>query len=184
MHTRLADKLNHVLERFFPEKRLFLRSEEGTRYFRLTPLGQLAAWSGSLVLVGWSIIATAILLMDYIGSGNLREQAARDMAMYEERLQVLALERDARAAEATAAQQRFNLALAQVSEMQERLLASEERRRELETGINVIQATLRRTMRERDSARAARELARAEQPATPPRAPRDPETEQTLDFLA
>ena len=37
--------------------------------------------------------------------------------------------------------------------MQERLLASETRLRELETGIDVIQNTLRRTIRERDEAR-------------------------------
>ena len=41
--------------------------------------------------------------------------------------------------------------------MQSQLLATETRRRELETGIEVIQTTLRRTMTERDSAR--RELA-------------------------
>lgn len=38
--------------------------------------------------------------------------------------------------------------------MQARLLASEDRRKELETGIDVIQNTLRRTIRERDDARA------------------------------
>jgi murein DD-endopeptidase MepM/ murein hydrolase activator NlpD len=38
--------------------------------------------------------------------------------------------------------------------MQERFLASETRLRELETGIDVIQATLRRTIHERDEARA------------------------------
>ena len=38
--------------------------------------------------------------------------------------------------------------------MQARLLASEDRRRELETGIDVIQNTLRRTIKERDEARA------------------------------
>jgi murein DD-endopeptidase MepM/ murein hydrolase activator NlpD len=51
------------------------------------------------------------------------------------------------------AQERFNLALAQVAQMQARLLGSEDRRRELETGIDVIQNTLRRTIKERDDAR-------------------------------
>ena len=37
--------------------------------------------------------------------------------------------------------------------MQSSLLASEDRRKELETGIEVIQTTLRRTMSERDDAR-------------------------------
>jgi len=46
-----------------------------------------------------------------------------------------------------------------VSEMQERLLASEDRRRELETGIDTIQDTLRRTIKERDEARSEAEAA-------------------------
>ncbi len=48
---------------------------------------------------------------------------------------------------------RFNTALDQVSAMQSALLASEDRRKELETGVDVIQHTLRRTIRERDDAR-------------------------------
>ncbi len=151
---QLAYRLNHRLERFFPEQRVFLRSEEGTRYVMLTPLTQLAGWIGSAAFVAWAIIATAILLMDSIGTGNVREQALRDQALYEERLQVIAAERDNRAAEAAAAQARFALALEQVSVMQSQLLTSEDHRRELETGINVIQSTLRRTMKERDAARA------------------------------
>ncbi len=187
LHKTLTDKLNHALARALPEKRLFLRSEDGTRFFRFTPLGQAVAWAGSLLFVSWAIIATAILLMDSIGSGNVRERAEREQRLYEERLQVLAVERDARAAEALAAQERFNLALAQVSAMQEALLASEDRRRELETGIDVIQATLRRTMKERDQARGSLEAmlaqARAGQDADAPLTATSDETRTTLDFL-
>lgn len=153
LHKRLTARLKHALSRAFPEQRLFLRSEEGTRFFRLSSSGQLVAWVGSAVFVGWAIIATAVLLMNSIGSGTMREQVVREQLLYEERLQVLANERDARAAEAVAAQKRFNQALAQVSQMQSALLASEERRTELETGIGVIQFSLRRTMNERDTAR-------------------------------
>ncbi len=198
LHRRLTDKLNHLLSRYLPEKRIFLRSDEGTRFLRVTPLGQAVAWTGALLFVSWAIVATAILLMDSIGSGNIRERAEREQRLYEERLQVLAAERDARAAEAAAAQERFNLALSQVSQMQEALLASEDRRRELETGLNVIQATLRRTMKERDAARGSLEemlaAARAEQadpagdaatakplPGTPLAS--DPEIRPTIDFL-
>ncbi len=188
MHKRLTDKLNHALDRVFPEKRIFLRSEDGTRFIRMSPLAQAVAWSGVVVFVSWAIIATAILLMDTVGSGNIRQRAEREQALYEERLQVLAAERDERAAEALAAQQRFNAALAQVSQMQESLLKSEDRRRELETGIGVIQATLRRTMKERDSARGSLEemlaQARADQAAaTAPQQGSAPETIATLEIL-
>ncbi len=152
--SNLTYRISHRLERTFPEQRLFLRSEEGTRYITLSPLTQLAGWTGSAAFVAWAIIATAVLLMDSIGTGNVRDQALRDQQLYEARLHTLAKERDTRAAEAAAAQNRFALALASVSDMQSELLATEEQRRELETGIDVIQATLRRTIKERDEAQA------------------------------
>ncbi len=113
----------------------------------------MIAFSGASLVVAWAIIATAILLMDSIGSGNFRDQAKRDQRTYEVRLNVLSAERDARAAEALAAQERFNSAMEQISKMQSQLLDSETRRSEMETGIEVIQSTLRRTMREREAAR-------------------------------
>lgn len=150
----LTERLNAALDRYLPEKRLFLRSEAETRFIRLRPLTQAGAIAGSAVFLGWTIIATSILLMDSIGSGTLREQAKRDQFLYEARLNTLSAERDLRAEEAAKAQERFAVALDRISDMQTALLASEERRKELETGIEVVQATLRRTMRERDAARA------------------------------
>ncbi len=163
MRTRLAIKFHSLLERHFPERRVFLKSDKDTRYIRLSSETQIAAVTGVAVMVGWTAVATAILLMDSIGSGNFREQAKRDQATYQERLNILSAERDARAQEALAAQDRFNAALAQVSAMQSELLASENRRRELETGIEVIQTTLRATMKQREEARG--ELAKLRQDA-------------------
>jgi len=115
---------------------------------------QLIAWVGSASVVAWTIIATAILLMDSIGSGNLREQAKREQIVFEARLNALSEERDHRAEEAKQAQARFTAALEQVSQMQTALLSAQGRQRELSTGIEVVQKTLRRTMNERDDARA------------------------------
>ncbi|MEX0348033.1 MAG: DUF5930 domain-containing protein [Paracoccaceae bacterium] len=154
MRTRLAIKIHAFLERRFPERRVFLKSDSDTRFIRLRPETQLVAFAGASALVAWTIVATAILLMDSIGSGNFREQARRDQATYQDRLNALSQERDARAEEALAAQERFNAALAQVSAMQSELLTSEIRRSELETGIDVIQTTLRTAMKERETARA------------------------------
>jgi murein DD-endopeptidase MepM/ murein hydrolase activator NlpD len=142
--------LHKSLEHFVPEKRLFLRTGSETRFVRLSPTTQIIAVLGSTSFIAWTIIATAIVLMDTIGSGNFRDQARRDQAIYEERLNSIASERDNRTSEALAAQQRFNTALAQVSSMQSELLASEDERKELERGIDVIQATLRRTMNQRE----------------------------------
>jgi len=153
VRTRLAIRIHSVLERYFPERRVFLKSDTDTRFIRLRPATQLIAFTGSAALVAWAIIATAVLLMDSIGSGNFREQAKRDQSTYQARLSDLSAQRNGRAEEAVAAQERFNAALKQISVMQSELLASETHRRELETGIEVIQSTLRETMKQREMAR-------------------------------
>lgn len=150
---RLTYRMNAALERRFPERRLFLKSDTETRFIRLTPATQAIGAMGGVAVLGWTILATAILLMDSIGSGDAVAQAQRQQSIYETRLTALSADRDLRADDAARAQERFNLALAEVSAMQTRLLASEDARRELETGIEVIQNTLRRTMAERDGAR-------------------------------
>ena len=183
--STLRLKLHAFLERQLPERRLFLKSETDTRFIRLRPSTQLIALAGGSAVVAWSIIATAVLLMDSIGSGNFREQARRDQQVYQQRLNALAGERDTRADEALAAQDRFNAALDRISDMQSQLLASEARRRELETGIGVIQATLRRTMEERDDARTELGEARmAMEGAGGPGAVSDGVSEGAVDFLA
>tara|TARA_R110002074_G_scaffold8175_24_gene34262 strand:- start:645 stop:1940 length:1296 start_codon:yes stop_codon:yes gene_type:complete len=143
-----------MLERHFPERRVFLKSDNDTRFIRLRPGTQLIAFAGSALLVAWAIVATAVILMDSIGSGNFREQAKRDQRTYQARLNDLSSQRDTRAEEALAAQNRFNAALKQISVMQSELLESETHRHELETGIDVIQSTLRDTMKDRETARA------------------------------
>ncbi len=154
MLTKVSHSINARLDAYLPERRLFLKSDRDTRFIRLRPFTQLVALSIGALSLGWMILATAILLMDSISAGTSREQVARQQSLYEERLNALSEDRDLRAAEASGAQARFGTALEQVAQMQARLLASEQRRRELETGIDVIQNTLRRTIDERDAARA------------------------------
>lgn len=154
---RIVNRVNAALESRLPEKRLFLKSETSTRYVRLRPMTQAAALAGTALIFGWSIIATSILVIDGISAGGSTDQAGRAQAAFEERLNALSAERDSRAAEAAAAQARFSVALDQVSKMQSQLLASEERRRELETGIGVVQGTLRTAMSERDQAKTRAE---------------------------
>ena len=188
MLTRLAYRINSTLERYLPEQRLFLKSDVEMRFIRLRATTQAVALvMGSLVL-GWTVFATAFLLLESISAGSSRDQTQRQQTLFETRLTDLSQDRDLRVSEAAGAQERFNLALAQVSDMQARLLASEDRRRELETGIDVIQNTLRRTIKERDAARA--ELDRVQFAVsqsggeTVTELGRIRDTEQTLDILA
>ena len=157
MLNRLAYRFHQSLERHFPEQRLFLKSDTETRFIRLRSTTQIIALVGGTLALAWTIVATALIMMDSIGAGSAREQSVRQQALYEERLNALSSDRDLRAEEAVRAQERFNIALTQVSDMQERLLASEDRRRELETGIEAIQDTLRETIAERDEARSEAE---------------------------
>ena len=188
MLTRIAYRINSTLERYLPEQRLFLKSDVEMRFIRLRPSTQAMAMVLGSLLIGWAVFATAILLMDSISAGSSRDQTQRQQALFETRLNALSEDRDLRVSEATGAQERFNLALAQVSSMQARLLASEDRRRELETGIDVIQNTLRRTIQERDQARA--ELDRMKVAVaqiggeTVTEVGRIRDNETTLDFLA
>lgn len=188
MQIGLRRKAHLLLEKYLPEQRLFLRTDTATRFVRLKSSTQAAILAGGGLFVAWSAVATAVLLMDFVGSDSVREQAQRERAFYEMRLGELATERELRAAEAAAAQERFYAALEQVSAQQSELLASEERREELETGIEVIQKTLRRTIRERDAARAEAEtlLARLEDEtgAEALARGRAEDTLATLDYLA
>lgn len=188
MLTRVAYRINATLERYLPEQRLFLKSDTETRFIRLRPMTQLVAMTGSAMFIAWTIVATAVMMMDSIGAGSSREQAQRQQAMFEERLNALSADRDLRAEEAARAQERFNLALEEVAAMQARLLASEDRRRELETGIEVIQSTLRRAMNERDQAQAQLEQTSLELAQTTGSARteegREQDREATLAYLA
>jgi len=185
--TRLALRINSHLERVFPEQRLFLKSDHGTHFIRLRPATQAIAVVVGGMAIAWTIVATAILMMENIGAGSAREQAQRQSIVFERRLTVLSTDRDLRAKEAVEAQERFSGALDRVAEMQGMLLASEDRRRELETGIDVIQNTLRRTIKERDEARGEVErlnLALNQQGGGATEVGRIRDTAATLDYLA
>lgn len=149
---RITHSLNSVLERWLPEQRLFLKSDDSTRFVRLSPTTQLVALGGTAVIFGWTIIASSILAIDAVSAHGSRDQARRSQEAFEARLADLSTERDSRAAEAFAAQNRFSVALDQVSQMQSRLLDSETRRRELETGMGVVQANLQDAIKDRNAA--------------------------------
>nr|WP_281494030.1 M23 family metallopeptidase [Jannaschia sp. S6380] len=149
----MSDRLNARLERHLPEQRLFLKSEEGTRFVRMRPLTQASVLLGGALVLGWTVVVTSFFLIGTVASGSARDQTARAQIAYETRLAALSSERDIRAAEAEQALDRFYSALDEVSKMQGTVLASEQRVRELETGIEVIQRTLRRTVAERNEAR-------------------------------
>ncbi|WCR03974.1 peptidoglycan DD-metalloendopeptidase family protein [Paracoccus saliphilus] len=163
LSKRLITSLNSSLERWLPEKRLFLRSDDATRFLRLRPVTQLMGLGSGALILGWTLVASSILVIDAVSSGSSDEQMGRTQAAFEERLEQLSAERDARATEAVAAQNRFAVALEQVSEMQSQLLESEEKRRELETGLKVVQSNLRNAISERNDAKEQVQVANGDE---------------------
>ncbi len=181
MQMRMVTRFNGLLETWLPEKRFFLRDGDKTRFIRLRPATQIVGWTGTALILGWTVVASSIILVDSIGAGNFRAQALREQSVYADRLNQMASERDSRAAEAAAARERFDAALEQVSLMQTQLLRSEEQRRELVTGIEMIQATLRQTATERN---VARERAATADPGEAVAAAPGAAMQDTVDFLS
>lgn len=144
---------------------------------------RIARRAGFVAVVGWAAVSTSILAFDRMGPGA-HAAAQPDMALFERQMTELSAERDARAAEAAAAQTRFTAALSQVSQMQSQLLASEEKRRELESGIGAMQASLHDARA--DTQEALRQLADATSAAdaAAPRAERADEMKVALDILS
>ena len=162
MLSRLRHRISAALEQQLPEQRLYLKSDEGMRFIRLKSRMQATIICGGALFIGWTTIVTAIFLIDTISAGSTREQAAREQLAYRTRLNEISADRDAHLVAAREAQERFQIAMQEVSDMQSRLLASEERRREFETAVDVIQGTLRRVMAERDAAREEAQTLHAE----------------------
>lgn len=137
----MPNRSNSALERFLPEQRLFLKTQAKTRVIHLRPMTQLGLLGGTAILVGWAIVSGALLAYDRIGGGT-QSQAEQAQTTYEARLEALADERDARAAEAKEAQLRFAVALDQVAKYQADLLTAQQEKRELEAGLDAVQQKL------------------------------------------
>ena len=179
------DRLNAALERTLPEKRLFLRSETTTRFVRLRPAVQALILSGTAVYLTWSLVATALVFFELVGSTDLREAARREQVYFEERLADLTAQRDRASAEAQAAHRRFGEAMDRVGGMQTMLLDAEQRIAELEDGIDALQTGMQTVAGERDAALSRlAELESADANTRLARATaRLADTEMTLDFL-
>lgn len=185
--TALFAKINTLLSRHVPEQRIYLRTETTTRYFRATPLIQTLF--GGFVTVGfcWTVIATSALVLDRMSAQSGKTQAEVLQRAYETRLTELSGERDQRSLEAQTAQERFYIALEQISLQQSELLGAEEERRELATGLKIMQQKLQKAVSERDKAQKSSDSILAEMQAITgslnTRLGGTRDTEETLNYL-
>ena len=165
MKFGLLQRFDRVLSGLFPERRVFLKSDDDTRFIRLNPSTQAGMFVGMAVMIAWSIVATAILLIDSIGAGNFREQAIRDQETYQQRLEIMAAERDASVKTATAVMASYDAALIEIANMQERLLNHELNRLELTSGVDVLQSNLNAALVERSELTTQLERAQSDDSA-------------------
>ncbi|PIB24792.1 peptidase M23 [Amylibacter kogurei] len=149
---RLFVSLNRALGNQVPEQRIYMRSDKSTRYVRLSPLAQTTIGAAIAVTVCWSVIASSALLIDKLTANSEGKQSAVIQIAFQDRLEQISGERDQRALEAQTAQERFYIALEQISEQQSDLLEAEEERRELATGIKIMQRKLQAAVKDRDIA--------------------------------
>ena len=154
MISKFFNMVNERLGRYFPEKRIYLKTESDMRYVRLTPFAQISATAILAFLFLWLLFSTTIVLIEATQSSGERDQSDRQEQFFGQRLSALSQDRNLRANEAISAQKQFNNALVHISQMQTTFFASENQLRDLETSIDILQNTLRRAIKERDAARA------------------------------
>lgn len=148
----LTAKWNRMLAKQLPEQRIYMRSENSTRYLRLTPLGQALVGVAFVAGFSWTVIVTSALTLNMISAKSEKVQTEVLREAYETRLKQITKERDQRARESQTAQERFYVALDQISIQQADLLEAEEQRRELATGLKIMQGKLQEAIKEREVA--------------------------------
>lgn len=153
----LRRRVNGGLARIVPEKRLFIQTSRRTHYLRFTPLTQIVSGSVFAAVVGFVAVASATLAIEAVGPDHRLSSAAVLQSAYQTRLEEVAAERDQRAAEARSAQERFQVAMAQISQQQTAILKSVEERRELGTALDVMRQRLSDAVAQRDAIAAANE---------------------------
>lgn len=153
----LRRRVNGGLARVIPEKRLLIQTSRSTRSLRFTPLTQLMSGTAFAGVVGWVAVLSATLAIQAVGPDHRLSSAAVLQSAYQDRLEDLAVERDQRAAEARSAQERFQVAMEQISRQQTESLKAVEDRRELSTALDLMRQRLADAVAQRDSIAAANE---------------------------
>jgi len=144
--------MKSALEKYLPEQRIYVKTDNSTRFLTLKSKSQLFIGVMATIGFSWLMIATAILGFQMLEVRSSSERAEKQKQAYELRINTLSAERDRRALEAQAAQEQFYVALNQISQQQTDLLEAEEQRRELATGLRIMQTKLQDAVKARDVA--------------------------------
>jgi len=143
-----------MLSKLLPEHRIFLKTgDDQTRYFRITPKAQAIVGGIALLGICWSLVATSALVLGVVSADSEASQAQVIHDAYEDRIAELSAERDQRAREAAAIQERFRLALGEISEFQKRTMELDREREELTTALGLMRQKLHHSVAGRDEAK-------------------------------
>ena len=178
--------MNISLSRILPEQTLVIRSNTDQRELAFSPVVRLGLLFLAAAIVIWFMIASVATISIGFDSGSsqTRNEALQDA--YEQRLAELAAERDAFALRTQGMQNRFGLALEQVSAQQDELIAAMTVQNEQRITLYALQRKLNTVTAERDAAQVGLDGLQAEFAAmtegTGPR--KSSETELTSTLLA
>ena len=93
MTRGVSAKLNAVLSRWLPEQRLFAKTDDRTRFLRLSPVAQLAGGACLAALIGWTGYLTAAQLSNAELGARVTGAEQRLIDIYEMRIARLEGER-------------------------------------------------------------------------------------------
>lgn len=143
-----------MLSAILPEQRILIQTDRGTRRVRLGSGAQAGLLAAFLALGGWFVYATADVAVDVLAADAAAGPTVALNDAYRDRLDELVAERDARAAEARAAQARFQAAMDRIGRQQAAILEAVEGTRELESALAIARGRIDETGAARDAALA------------------------------
>lgn len=143
-------RIGKVLSGICPEKRIYIQSRDGVRTHSVSPFAQMIGGTAILSLAGWMLVASSAVIVDLIAADDRSAQTLVLQDAYQIRLNELAAERDQRASEAQSAQKRFRIAMDQISRQQSAILDLVEKRREIDTALDLMRVRLRDVVVQRD----------------------------------
>ena len=132
-------KLGEWFANRFNTKRIFIKSNSKTIYLTIKPYQQIAGFVFILILGIWTIISTSYIAVDTTYSKDKLIDSLNGEQKYKDRLNALALERDAHEKIAIIAQQRFHTAIKEISKNQTSFLNSKTHNKELNFAIKELQ---------------------------------------------
>lgn len=147
-----SETVNRALSRVFPERRLILRSEASTRYFRASPIMQASVLALMLGFAGWTGYASLTLAETSLRAAAATGKLEAAEAAYEARIALLE-GRTFRMAEALSeARSDEHLALERLSGQHETLTEAMSSEREIAARLRSQQSRLMSLSSEHDSA--------------------------------